>query len=308
MFSTQEQRDSEKIGMLKQVPISQLVEFKNHTFQIRDDEEMQELKNSIQENGVLEPAIAFMNEEGNIELISGHRRRHACELLSMEEMPVLIKEISRDDAIIMMGESNLQRRNTILPSEKAFTYRYMMEAMSRQGKRNDLASDSGDKTKSRNRLAKKVNESAVQIQRLIRLTHLNKDLLQLVDEKRIALRPAVELSYLPSNLQQYIYSYYQENDVTPNHAQAIQMRQLAKHDLLDEIKINDILSQEKGNQKTSGYKLSDDIMKKYFGNCKTSFDVENRIIKALELLAKQEKIEGKKQIAAYFYGEDELDR
>ena len=299
LFSTQAQRDSYSIGELRDVYLDEMVEFQNHTFNVRDDEEMEELKQSIKENGVLEPIIAFYNENGQIEIISGHRRRHACELLGRNTIPVLIKNITRDDAIIIMGESNLNRRTNILPSEKAFTYKAMLDAMTRQGKRTDLVTNlTSDqvgpklRTRSNDELSKKVNESISNIKRYIRLTYLNTSLLNLVDQKRIGLSPAVEISYLDSNLQNAIWNFYDLYEVTPSHAQAIQFKKLHQQKLLDENMITQILSEEKPNQK-EGFRISTNIVDKYFSDCSTTAQIENRIIKALELLAKQEKIMGK---------------
>ncbi|MBQ8950938.1 MAG: ParB N-terminal domain-containing protein, partial [Eubacterium sp.] len=200
IFSTQEQRDTEKIGKLVEVNLSDLHDFKNHPFKVVEDADMIDLRKSIEENGVLEPAIAFWNEDNELELATGHRRKYACSTLGYETMPILIKNLSRDEATILMGESNIQRRQDILPSEKGFAYKMMLDAMKRQGKRNDLNS-SEKKGKSSEELAEKVNESSKQIYRFIKITVLIKPLLDLVDAKRIALRPAVEIAELPKKLQ-----------------------------------------------------------------------------------------------------------
>lgn len=292
LFSSQQERDSYSIGELKNVYPEEVIEFKNHTFNVVHDEDMEELINSIKENGVLEPGVAFYNEDGQLELIAGHRRRYACQCAEVQ-LPVLIKNITRDEAIIIMGESNLNRRKNILPSEKAFTYKAMFDAMKRQGKRSDLTSSpEGTKLRTSDTLAKMVNESRMQIHRFIRLTYLNTDLLNLVDEKRMGIKPAVEISYLDSNLQKAIWNFYELNEVTPSHAQAIQFKKLHQQKLLDENMINQILSEEKPNQK-EGYRISQNLVSKYFSDCSTSAQIENRIIKALELLEKQEKIMGK---------------
>lgn len=257
---------------------------------------MEELKNSISENGILQPIMCFYNEVGQLEIVSGHRRKRASELLGIDTVPILVKNMSRDDAIIAMGETNLKTRNVILPSEKAFTYAAMLDAMKRQGKRLDLTSSPVgtklERGRADDRLAKKVNESATQIQRYIRLTMLTEPLLNLVDDKHIGLRPAVELSYLPTNLQECIYNIYESCQITPSHAQTIEMRKLLKEGLLDEAAIDNIMMQEKPNQKEA-LKLSNTFIKKYLGNCTTKLEMENRIVKALELLDRQEKIQGK---------------
>ncbi|MBQ9199406.1 MAG: ParB/RepB/Spo0J family partition protein [Lachnospiraceae bacterium] len=294
LFSTQQERDSYGIGELRNVYPEEVIEFKNHTFNVVHDEDMEELINSIKENGVLEPGVAFYNEDGQLELIAGHRRRYACQCAE-KQLPVLIKNITRDDAIIIMGESNLNRRTNILPSEKAFTYRAMLEAMTRQGKRTDLTSATGlPKLRARDELSKRVNESHEMIRRYIRLTYLNSNLLNLVDEKRMGIKPAVEISYLDSSLQKCIWDFYEANEVTPSHAQAIQFKKLHQQKLLDENMIIQILSEEKPNQK-EGFRISSDLVSKYFSDCATSSQIENRIIKALELLEKQEKIMGKEE-------------
>lgn len=277
------------------VDVNELVEFKNHTFKLRDDEEQAKLRESIQENGIMEPAIVFENEEEQIELVSGHRRRKACIDLGIEKMPVLLKNLTRDEAIIIMGETNLKRREKILPSEKANTYKEMLEAMKRQGKRADLTSAPEEqKLTSREKLAKKFNEGSEQIRRYIRLTYLNPELLKLVDDGKIGFRPAVELSYLSSAHQETIYEIYETDGKTPSHAQAIEMRRLAKDSLLDEQVIRNIMSVEKPNQKSS-HKLSEDFMSRYFPDNTDMKYVERRLEEALELLLRQEKIKARKK-------------
>lgn len=254
---------------------------------------MEELKDSVAENGILQPIMCFYNEDGQLEIVSGHRRKRACELLGIDTVPVLIKSMTRDDAIIAMGETNLKTRNDILPSEKAFTYAAMLDAMTRQGKRNEITSAPvGQRLSSRKRMESKVGDSSSNIQRYIRLTKLIAPLLNLVDDKRIGLRPAVELSYLPANLQECINNIYESCQVTPSHAQTIEMRKLLKEGLLDETTIDEIMMEEKPNQKEA-LKLSDTFIKKYLGSCSTKIEMENRIAKALELLDRQEKIQGK---------------
>ncbi len=257
---------------------------------------MERIKDSIKINGMWNPIMCFYNEDGELEIISGHRRKRACELLGIDVVPILIKNVTRDDAIIAMGETNVLAREHILPSEKAFTYKEMLAAMVRQGKRTDLTSSPLETKLNRGRaddeLSKKVKESRAQIQRYIRLTKLIEPLLNLVDEKRIGLRPAVELSYLPANLQECIHNIYESCQVTPSHAQAIEMRKLLKEGLLDEAAIDEIMMQEKPNQKEA-LKLSNTFIKKYLGGCSTKLEMENRIARALELLERQEKIQGK---------------
>ena len=303
MFSTQEQRDAEKIGKLLEMPINDLIPFQGHTFQVRHDAEMESLIDSIKENGVMEPIIAFKNEDGLVEQVTGHRRVYACQELDIPTIPTLIKVMTRDEATILMGASNLERRTEILPSEKAATYKAMLDALKRQGKRSDIISDSSDIRKGRadDELSKIVKESRNMIQRYIRLNYLNPELLQLVDEKRIALKPAVELSYLSGSMdvaidssktdfQKIIYDYYVEFDVTPSHAQALKMHKLFKENILAPEDVSTILSNKKGNQKTRTFKISENIVLKYFKGCESDVDIEKRIIKAMDLLEKQEGI------------------
>lgn len=271
--------------------ISELLPFKNHTFKVKDDEEMQKLIESIEANGVFQPAIVFYNEEGLTEIVSGHRRQRALQLLGRETMPVIVKQMTRDEAIICMGETNLQSRENILPSEKAFTYKEMYDAMKRQGQRSSLTSTPVvSKSRSNEELADKVGESREQIRRYIRLTYLLPELLKLVDEKRIGMRPAVELSYLPVNFQECIYGIYEAEEITPSHAQTIQIRKLCQQNLLDEEVINKIMMEIKPNQK-EGIKLSNEIVNRFLSSCGSKAEMENRIIKALELLDKQERIQ-----------------
>ena len=294
-FSTQEMRDSEKIGKLVDANPADLIPFRNHTFKVKDDEDMEKLKESIKESGILEPALGFWNEDGNLELISGHRRQHVALMLGLETMPVLIKPVNRDEATIIMGESNLQRREKILPSEKAFTYKGMLEAMNRlpgRPKNGGTEFHDFEKGKSRDILADNFGISGRQIQNYIRLTNLIQTLLDLVDEGRVALKPAVELSYIPANLQQSVFEYYEANMVTPSHAQAIQFHKLFDKDLLTEDRIYAILSEEKGNQRAVDNKLvfKNPIIKEMLTKCKDSREREERVIKALKLLEEQEKI------------------
>lgn len=271
--------------------ISELLPFKNHTFKVKDDEEMQKLIESIEANGVFQPAIVFYNEEGLTEIVSGHRRQRALQLLGRETMPVIVKQMTRDEAIICMGETNLQSRENILPSEKAFTYKEMYDAMKRQGQRSSLTSTPVvSKSRSNEELADKVGESREQIRRYIRLTYLLPELLELVDEKRIGMRPAVELSYLPANFQECIYGIYEAEEITPSHAQTIQIRKLYQQNLLDEEAIDKIMMEIKPNQK-EGIKLSNEIVNRFLSSCGSKAEMENRIIKALELLDKQERIQ-----------------
>ncbi len=287
MFSTQEQRDAERIGKLKEVFLNELVPFKNHTFKVRDDEEMDKLKESIAERGVCNPIIAFENEDKQLEIVSGHRRYRACELLGMESIPVLVRKMTRDEAIINMAEANLTSRENILPSEKGYSYRAMYEAMKRQAGRpekNYAPREHNLKGKStRDALADELGVASMQIDRYIRLTYLIPNLLEYVDIGRMGIKPATELSYLPDNIQEIIASYCDAEDRTPSHAQTIEMKKLYKLNQLDEDKIAEIMCQEKPNQKER-YKLSEKTYKKYFNECNNPIEIEQRLIRGMELL------------------------
>lgn len=278
LFSTEQTRT---YGEIDEIRISEIIPFQNHTFQVRDDAEMEKLVESVQNNGIINPAIVFRNETGNIEMIAGHRRMRACELAGIETIPVIVKNVTRDDAIIIMGETNLQSRETILPSEKAYTYKLMKDAMKRTAGRPQKNFDPvGQNFNTRKEMAEKTGESEQQIQRYIRLTYLLPEILALVDEGTIALRPAVELSYLDSINQKLIYDYYDANMVTPSLAQAIEFKKLAREGRLDEDVIYDILNTDKPNQKSKIVLKSDRIFA-YKGNMQDK-DFEDRIIKALD--------------------------
>lgn len=255
---------------------------------------------SIKENGVLEPIIAFTNEDGLIEQVTGHRRVYACQELDIPTIPTLVKTMNRDEATILMGVSNLERREEILPSEKAATYKAMLDALKRQGKRSDLEIGHNP-VNANNELSNIVKESRMMIQRYIRLNYLNPELLQLVDEKRIALKPAVELSYLSGatdvkidgsrvDFQKEVYNYYTEFDSTPSHAQALKMHKLYKDNLLSVEDIKTIMSNKKANQKTKTFMLSDSIVSKYFNDYSSPEEIETIIIKAMNMYLKHEVI------------------
>ena len=247
LFSTQEQRDNDNLEKIVDVNID-LIDFPNHPFKVIDNEEMQQMKESIEENGVLVPVIVRPKENGRYEMISGHRRKFASELALKDTIPCVVRDLSDDEATIIMVDSNMQREE-ILPSEKAFAYKMKLLALSHQGKRNDLTScQVGTKFRSDIFLAEKSDDSARQIQRYIRLTELIPDLLEKVDKKIIAFNPAVEISYLKENEQYILLDYIEYNDATPTHSQAINLKKLSLSGKLDENKIDEILSEEKPNQ------------------------------------------------------------
>ena len=253
IFSTQEERDEAKLDKIRDIPLSEIDSFPDHPFHVRDDEDMQQLVESIKEHGVMTPAVLRLKEDGRYELVAGHRRKRACELAGLDTLRSEVKDLTRDEAVVYMVESNFQR-TTILPSEKAFAYRMRLEAMKRQGMRTDLTSSPlAPKlgfNRSNEELAEQVGESKDQIRRYIRLTHLIPELLKLVDEGRMKMRPAVELSYLNPYYQQFVLDEIELNECTPSHAQTIRMRKLADEHALDADIISDIMSEEKPNQKT----------------------------------------------------------
>ena len=248
LFTTEEERDNAKLEKVVDINLNDIDDFPNHPFKVVDNEEMEKMKDSIVENGVLVPALVRPKSNGKYEMISGHRRKFASQLANKETIPCIVRDLSDDEAVIIMVDSNMQREE-ILPSEKAFAYKMKLEALSHQGKRNDLTScQVGTKLRSDKILAETSEDSARQIQRYIRLTELIPELLDMVDEKRIAFLPAVELSYLKEEEQYSLLDCIEYNDATPSHAQAIILKRLSHEGNLDEDKIDDILSQEKPNQ------------------------------------------------------------
>lgn len=252
LFETDQSREEAKLSKIRDIPISQIDEFPDHPFKVLMDEDMEQLVDSIKRSGVMTPATVRLKEDGRYELISGHRRKKACELAGLETLKCEVKELTRDEAIIVMVESNLQR-TTILPSEKAFAYKMRLEAMNRQGKRTDLTcSPVGNKlqgVKSSDELAEKVGESKNQIFRYIRLTELVPEILQMVDDRQIAFRPAVEISYLTEEQQYTLLEAMSYNDATPSLAQAIKMKKFNQDGKLTNEVIQSIMEEEKPNQK-----------------------------------------------------------
>ena len=249
LFMNDAERREATLPKIYNIPLSEIDGFPNHPFQVRLDEDMDQLVESVKERGVITPITLRRKTDGRYEIVSGHRRRKACELAGLVTVPAEIKELTRDEAIILMVESNLQR-STILPSEKAFSYKMRLEAMKRQqGERTDLTSAPLEQKSSREALAEKSPDSHAQIQRYIRLTKLIPDLLAMVDEGRIALRPAVELSYLGKLEQQDLVAAIGLSLATPSHAQAIKLRAFSKEGKLSPAVIESIMCEEKPNQK-----------------------------------------------------------
>ncbi|MCI7392512.1 MAG: ParB/RepB/Spo0J family partition protein [Clostridiales bacterium] len=288
LFSTQEMRDEAKLKKINEIPLDQIDPFPDHPYKVKDDEDMQNLMESIRENGVLTPATVRKKEDGRYEMISGHRRLRASELLGLDTLRCEVVELDRDEAVIMMCDSNLQR-TVILPSEKAFAYRMRLEAMNRQGKRTDLTSAPvGQKLKgasSRDLLAQEVGEASEQIRRFIRLTELIPPILDMVDDGKIAMRPAVEISYFPKDLQEVLLDSMEMEACTPSHDQTIRMRRLLKDDKLTEESIAAVMQEEKPNQKER-IVIRDDRARKLIPSDVPISKREEYIIHALEFYEK----------------------
>lgn len=252
IFSTQEQRDDAKLSKIRDIPISEIDDFPDHPFKVRDDEDMLQLVESVKERGVITPATVKQKEDGRYELVSGHRRKRACELAGFDTLRCEVVDLSKEEATILMVESNFQR-SQILPSEKAFAYKMRLEAMKRQGQRSDLTSSPLATKLAQGRsdmeLAEQVGESKDTIRRYIRLTELVPELLEFVDEGRIKMRPAVELSYLDEDCQRDIVDEIDLNDATPSHAQTIKMRKFFEEGKLTTEVISSIMAEDKPNQK-----------------------------------------------------------
>ena len=290
LFSTEESRTEADKERIQDIPIAEIDDFPNHPFHVDIDDAMREMAESVKRFGVLSPAVARQKENGRYELISGHRRKKACELAGIDKMPVIVRNMDRDEAIIFMVDSNLQRER-LLPSEKAFSYKMKLDAMKRQGARMDLTSvPMGQKLgkTSREILAGASPDSNTQIQRYIRLTELIPDLLQMVDEGKIAFRPAVELSYLTKEEQISLYEAMESEDCTPSLAQAIKIKKFSQEGRLNDDVILSILSEEKPNQREV-YRLPKDRIDKYFPKGTPSEKIEEIICKALELYRRRER-------------------
>ena len=249
LFETDESRAEANLSKIREIPISEIDEFPDHPFKVLMNEDMEQLVESVSRSGVMTPATVRQKEDGRYELISGHRRKKACELAGLETLKCEVKELTHDEAIIVMVESNLQR-SVILPSEKAFAYKMRLEAMNRQGNRADLTSTQlVSKLRSNEELADKVGESREQIRRYIRLTELVPEILQMVDERRIAFNPAVEISYLSEEQQYTLLEAMGYNDATPSLAQAIKMKKFMQEGKLTDEVIQSIMQEDKPNQK-----------------------------------------------------------
>ena len=283
LFMNDEGRAESRLPRIYDIPLSEIDDFPNHPFKVKMDEDMNQLVQSVKERGIITPVTLRQKEDGRYEIVSGHRRRKACELAGLDSVPAEIKELSRDEAIILMVESNLQR-SIILPSEKAFSYKMRLEAMKRQGQRTDLTSDPmGPKSgeRSNEKLAEVVNESSSQIKRYIRLTELIPELLDMVDENKIAFRPAVELSYLTETEQHNLLNSISYNDATPSLPQAIRLKEFSKAGKLSAEVIEAILGEEKPNQHEK-ISFKAERLRPYIPSSVPLDKTEDYIIKALE--------------------------
>ena len=288
LFTTQEERDHKNQEYVKNISIYEITDFPNHPFKVKMDDKMLETIESVRDHGVLVPALVREKPMGGYEMISGHRRKMASELAGKETMPCIVRNLSDDQAVIVMVDSNLQREE-ILPSEKAFAYKMKLEAMNRQGKRTDLTSTPlVSKFRTNEILAQEAGESRETIRRYIRLTELIPEILEMVDDKKISMRPAVELSYLTKEEQEILYDTMESEACTPSHAQAIKIRKFSAEGRLNEDVLLSIMAEEKPNQ-VEQWKIPKNRLKKYFPSGTTQQKMEETIIKALELYRKREK-------------------
>ena len=284
MFMNDQERAENRLPKIFDIPLTEIDDFPDHPFKVRLDEDMEQLIESVKNRGVITPITLRRKEDGRYEIVSGHRRRKACELAGLATVPAEIKELTRDEAIILMVESNLQR-SVILPSEKAFSYKMRLEAMKRQGQRTDLTSSpvgmKSDGKQSLDIIGEAVGDSRNQVHRYIRLTELVPELLDLVDEGKIAMRPAVELSYLNDEEQQDLLPAMELADATPSHAQAVKMRQFSQDGKLTPEVIESIMCEEKPNQKEKVSIRYEDA-RKYIPSSVPYKDTGAFILKALE--------------------------
>lgn len=290
LFSTQEERDVGKRESVRDIPLAEISDFPNHPFMVKMDEEMEDMAESVRLYGVLVPALVREKPEGGYEMVAGHRRKMASELAQQVTMPCLVRNLTDDEAIIVMVDSNLQREK-ILPSEKAFAYKMKLDAMKRQGERIDLTSTPvGQKLGkySVEILGEEVGESRSQIQRYIRLTELVPKILDMVDEGDIAMRPAVEISYLPKEQQEILFDTMQSEDCTPSHVQAIKMRRFFEEGKLDEDVIFSIMTEEKPNQ-VEQFKMPMKRIDKFFAPGTPAKKKEDTIVQALEMYRKRQR-------------------
>ena len=289
LFTTQEERDDMKREKVMNIPLEKIDSFPDHPYQVRIDDELRELAENIREHGVLAPAIARQKDDGRYELVSGHRRKAASELAGKEILPIIVREMDKDTATILMVTANMQREH-VLPSEKAKAYKMKLEAMKRQGKRLDLTSSPvGIKSKGKQTLefiGEEAGDSRNQVHRYIRLTELVPEILQMVDEGKVAFRPAVEISYLPEKEQRDLLDTMDWEQATPSLAQAIKLKQLSQEGNLNGKAMLSILKQQKPNQ-VEKIKIPRERLAQYFPASTTPAKIEETILEALELLRRK---------------------
>ncbi len=293
LFTTQEQRDAAKRDVVLDLPLDQIGDFPNHPFKVRQDEAMMEMMESVQLHGVLVPGLVRQLADGSYQMVSGHRRKLASRLAGLDTLPCIVRDLTDDEAIIVMVDSNLQRER-VLPSEKAFAYKMKLEAMRRQGKRTDLTSTPVvEKLKGKDALSsaiigKAAGDSYEQVRRYIRLTYLLPEILEMVDDSKIAFRPAVELSYLAEKEQRILYDAMGHADCTPSLAQAIKMKSFSREGKLTEAVIRSIMAEEKPNQKEQ-FRIPKERISKYFKPGTPARTMEDTIIKALDYYRKRQR-------------------
>ena len=281
IFSTEESRQEQQREQVQQIPIGELFPFKNHPFKVLDDESMQRTVESVEQYGVLSPLIARPRPEGGYEIISGHRRQHAAQLAGLDTLPVIVRNMDDDAAVLLMVDSNLQREN-ILPSERAFAYKMKLEALKNQGARSDLTScQVGTKFRADSELAESAGESARNVQRFIRLTNLVPELLDMVDEKKIAFNPAVELSYLDESQQRDFLEAMDASQNAPSLSQAIRIKKLAQQGEFDYDAVYNIMNEEKKSELDT-VTIKNETLRKYFPRNYTPRQMESIIIKLLD--------------------------
>lgn len=291
LFSTDESRAEAQLEKVVTLNPADISDFPNHPFKVKQDEAMAEMVDSVKQYGVLVPALVRPKADGGYEMVAGHRRKCAATLAGITEMPCIVRNLTDDEATIIMVDSNLQRE-TILPSEKAFAYKMKLEAMKRQGQRSDLTSTPlVSKSRSNEELGQKNGDSREQVRRFIRLTELIPSVLDMVDSGKIAFRPAVELSYLSKEQQQSLYDTMECEDCTPSLAQAIKMKEFSRDGKLTEEVILSIMQEEKPNQREQ-FKMPKERISKYFAPGTPTQKIEDTIIKALELYRKRERQKG----------------
>ena len=286
IFQTEENRADAQRERVQEIPLDQLKPFRNHPFKVRDDQRMLDTVDSIREYGVLVPAIARPDPEGGYELISGHRRKRGCEMAGLQTMPVIIRDLDDDAAVLVMVDSNIQREE-LLPSERAFAYKMKLEALKHQGARMDLTScQVGTKLRADEKLAESVNESARTVQRFIRLTELISELLDMVDERKLAFNPAVEVSYLKQDEQRMLLEAMDAEQTTPSLSQAQRLKKFSQEGRLTEEAMSAIMSEEKKSDMDK-VTLRSDTLRRYFPKSYTPKQMEQTIIRLLDVWQKQ---------------------